>query len=132
MGQAMEEPCRWLAFVARFEPRESGRSKRGFHKGGVRRFGDPSWLSYQILDMTGRLPDYVVACVGGGSNAIGMFHPFVGDVDAGNVKLLGVEAGGKGMDALNSATLTKGTPGVLHGTKTYLLQVTRSAVDARM
>lgn len=73
--------------------------------------------------MTGKLPDYVVACVGGGSNAIGMFHPFVGDVDAGDVKLVGVEAGGKGMDALNSATLTMGSPGVLHGTRTYLLQV---------
>lgn len=77
----------------------------------------------QIVEMTGKLPDRVVACVGGGSNAIGMFHPFVGDVDAGDVKLVGVEAGGKGMDALNSATLTKGTPGVLHGTRTYLLQV---------
>lgn len=73
--------------------------------------------------MAGKLPDYVVACVGGGSNAIGMFHPFVGDVDAGDVKLVGVEAGGKGMDALNSATLTQGSPGVLHGTRTYLLQV---------
>ena len=77
----------------------------------------------QMLDMAGRLPDYVVACVGGGSNAIGMFHPFVGDVDNGDVKLVGVEAGGKGMDALNSATLTQGSPGVLHGTRTYLLQV---------
>eukprot|EP00904_Undaria_pinnatifida_P001388 jgi/Undpi1/1124/HiC_scaffold_10.g04586.m1 len=76
----------------------------------------------QMLDMAGRLPDYVVACVGGGSNAIGMFHPFVGDVDNGDVKLVGVEAGGKGMDALNSATLTQGSPGVLHGTRTYLLQ----------
>lgn len=73
--------------------------------------------------MTGRLPDHVVACVGGGSNAIGIFHPFVADVDAGDVKLMGVEAGGKGMDAINSATLTQGTPGVLHGTRTYLLQV---------
>lgn len=80
----------------------------------------------QIVDMAGKLPDYVVACVGGGSNAIGMFHPFVGDVDAGDVKLVGVEAGGKGMDALNSATLTQGSPGVLHGTRTYLLQVRRS------
>lgn len=77
----------------------------------------------QILDMAGKLPDHVVACVGGGSNAIGMFHPFVADVDAGDVKLVGVEAGGKGMDALNSATLTQGSPGVLHGTRTYLLQV---------
>lgn len=76
-----------------------------------------------MLNMAGKLPDHVVACVGGGSNAIGMFHPFVADVDSGDVKLLGVEAGGKGMDALNSATLTQGTPGVLHGTRTYLLQV---------
>ena len=76
-----------------------------------------------MLDMAGKLPDYVVACVGGGSNAIGMFHPFVADVDNGDVKLVGVEAGGKGMDALNSATLTQGSPGVLHGTRTYLLQV---------
>lgn len=76
-----------------------------------------------MMDMAGRLPDYVIACVGGGSNAIGMFHPFVADVDNGDVKLVGVEAGGKGMDSLNSATLTQGSPGVLHGTRTYLLQV---------
>lgn len=84
----------------------------------------------QILEMAGKLPDRVVACVGGGSNAIGMFHPFVGDVDAGDVKLVGVEAGGKGMDALNSATLTQGRPGVLHGTRTYLLQVQCYSVAA--
>jgi tryptophan synthase len=69
----------------------------------------------------GRLPDTVVACVGGGSNAIGMFHPFVNDK---SVKLVGVEAGGK--DGLDSdehcATLTCGVPGVLHGTRTFLLQ----------
>ncbi|KAG5180854.1 tryptophan synthase [Tribonema minus] len=76
----------------------------------------------QMLEKTGRLPDYVIACVGGGSNAIGMFHPFVKDVEEGSVKLIGVEAGGEGMDALNSATLTMGKPGVLHGTRTYLLQ----------
>ncbi|CAM9331807.1 unnamed protein product [Chrysoparadoxa australica] len=76
----------------------------------------------QILEKAGRLPDYVIACVGGGSNAIGMFHNFVPDAEAGTLKLIGVEAGGKGMDALNSATLTKGSPGVLHGTRTYLLQ----------
>lgn len=64
------------------------------------------------------LPDYVVACVGGGSNAIGIFHPFVGDQD---VKLVGVEADGNGAD-LHSATISKGKPGVLHGTMTYLLQ----------
>ena len=77
----------------------------------------------QMLEMAGKLPDYVVACVGGGSNAIGMFHPFLGDVHAGNVKLVGVEAGGKGMGDLNSASLTHGSPGVFHGTRTYLLQV---------
>ncbi|CAM9510696.1 unnamed protein product, partial [Phaeothamnion confervicola] len=76
----------------------------------------------QMLEQAGALPDYVVACVGGGSNAIGMFHPFLADVEAGAVKLVGVEAGGEGMDAMNSATLTMGRPGVLHGTRTYLLQ----------
>lgn len=76
----------------------------------------------QMLEKTGRLPDYVLACVGGGSNAIGMFHPFVKDVEEGTVKLVGVEAGGEGMSGLNSATLTMGKPGVLHGTRTYLLQ----------
>ena len=74
----------------------------------------------QIQEMTGRLPDAVVACVGGGSNAIGMFHAFVPDKD---VKLIGVEAGGDGVDTpRHSATLALGTPGVLHGTRTYLLQ----------
>lgn len=73
----------------------------------------------QYLERTGKLPDHVVACVGGGSNAIGMFHPFVDDA---NVKMVGVEAGGKGVGGLNSATLTLGRPGVLHGTRTYLLQ----------
>jgi len=69
----------------------------------------------------GRLPDTVVACVGGGSNAIGMFHAFVGDK---SVKLVGVEAGGAhGIEKPeHCATLTLGTPGVLHGTRTYLLQ----------
>ncbi|CAN0552042.1 unnamed protein product, partial [Laminaria digitata] len=80
------------------------------------------WPGAQILDMAGKLPDYVVACVGGGSNAIGMFHPFLKDVNNGDVKLVGVEAGGKGKNALNSATLTHGRPGVLHGTRTYILQ----------
>jgi tryptophan synthase len=68
----------------------------------------------------GKLPDALVACVGGGSNASGMFAPFVNDP---SVKLLGVEAGGDGIDtARHSATLTMGSPGVLHGVKTYLLQ----------
>lgn len=82
--------------------------------------------------MAGQLPEYVVACVGGGSNAIGMFHPFMQDVDDGKVKLVGVEAGGKGMTALNSATLTMGTPGVLHGTRTYLLQVILASCSTRV
>ena len=76
----------------------------------------------QMLSQVGRLPDCVVACVGGGSNAIGMFHPFVGDK---SVKIVGVEAGGDGVDTpRHSATLSHGTPGVLHGTRTYLLQDT--------
>jgi tryptophan synthase beta chain len=74
----------------------------------------------QILDAEGRLPDLVVACVGGGSNAIGMFHPFAGD---DSVRLLGVEAGGSGVaTGKHSATLVAGRPGVLHGALSYLLQ----------
>lgn len=74
----------------------------------------------QIQADAGRLPDVVVACVGGGSNAIGMFHPFIEDKE---VKLVGVEAGGDGVDTeRHSATLAAGKPGVLHGTRTYLLQ----------
>jgi tryptophan synthase beta chain len=74
----------------------------------------------QIIEKEGRLPDYAVACVGGGSNAIGMFYPFIGDTD---VKLVGVEAAGKGLDSgKHSATLSAGSPGVLHGTASYLLQ----------
>jgi tryptophan synthase beta subunit len=74
----------------------------------------------QSLKQMGRLPDVVMACVGGGSNAIGMFHPFTTDPE---VKLIGVEAGGEGEDtAHHCATLSAGRPGVLHGTKTYLLQ----------
>ena len=74
----------------------------------------------QMKELTGRLPDAVVACVGGGSNAVGMFHPFSEDP---SVKLLGVEAGGDGVEtAKHSATLTGGKPGVLHGVRTYVLQ----------
>ena len=74
----------------------------------------------QMLEKAGKLPDAVVACVGGGSNSIGMFHPFIEDK---TVRIVGVEAGGDGVDTeKHSATLTKGTPGVLHGTRTYLLQ----------
>jgi tryptophan synthase len=74
----------------------------------------------QMQELTGRLPDAVVACVGGGSNASGMFFPFAEDA---SVKLLGVEAGGDGVDtARHSATLSGGKPGVLHGVRTYILQ----------
>ena len=73
----------------------------------------------QVLEAAGHLPDYVVACVGGGSNAIGTFHPFVGDE---GVKLHGVEAGGEGIASKkHSATLTAGRTGVLHGSMSYLL-----------
>ena len=74
----------------------------------------------QALDAYGRLPDCVVACVGGGSNAIGMFHPFIADKE---VKLIGVEAAGRGLDTgKHAASLAEGRIGVLHGTKSYLLQ----------
>lgn len=74
----------------------------------------------QVLEQYGRLPDYVVACVGGGSNAIGIFHAFVGDE---RVRLVGVEPGGKGLESgQHGASLTMGRVGVLHGAKSYLLQ----------
>jgi tryptophan synthase beta chain len=74
----------------------------------------------QLLAEEGRLPDYVIACVGGGSNAIGMFHDFIDDE---GVKLIGVEAGGKGTDtSLHGATLVAGTKGMLHGNYTYIMQ----------
>jgi tryptophan synthase beta chain len=74
----------------------------------------------QMLAQVGRLPATVVACVGGGSNAMGIFHPFVEDAD---VELVGVEAAGEGLDTdRHSASLSKGTPGVLHGSRSYLLQ----------
>ncbi len=74
----------------------------------------------QILEAEGGLPDYVVACVGGGSNAIGAFHEFIGDE---SVKLVGVEAGGEGLGTgRHAASLSAGRPGVLHGAMSYLLQ----------
>jgi tryptophan synthase beta chain len=74
----------------------------------------------QLLETEKRLPDLVVACVGGGSNAIGMFHPFLDDRD---VEIHGVEAAGEGIDSHHhAATLSKGEPGVLHGARSYLLQ----------
>lgn len=74
----------------------------------------------QILEAAGRLPDYAIACVGGGSNAMGLFHPLVKDLA---VKLIGVEAGGLGLDTgKHGASLTAGSIGVLHGTKSHILQ----------
>lgn len=86
---------------------------RNFH----RVIGDET--KRQILEKEGRLPDYLVACVGGGSNALGMFYPFMDDDD---VKIIGVEAAGYGVDSgQTAATITKGTPGILHGSLSYLL-----------
>ncbi len=75
----------------------------------------------QMLAREGRLPDALVACIGGGSNAIGLFHPFLDDA---GVRIVGVEAGGHGLDVPDGhcASLTGGAPGVLHGNRTYLLQ----------
>ncbi|HXI99843.1 MAG TPA: tryptophan synthase subunit beta [Micropepsaceae bacterium] len=74
----------------------------------------------QMMEAEGRLPDLLVACVGGGSNAIGLFHPFLDDPD---VVIHGVEAAGEGVETEHhAATLSKGTPGVLHGARSYLLQ----------
>ncbi len=73
----------------------------------------------QMQARIGRLPDLLVAAIGGGSNAIGLFHPFLDDPD---VKMLGVEAAGHGLDKQHAASLAGGSPGILHGNKTYLLQ----------
>ena len=73
----------------------------------------------QMLGRIGRLPDLLVAAIGGGSNAIGLFHPFLDDPD---VRMLGVEAAGHGLDKQHAASLAGGFPGILHGNKTYLLQ----------
>ena len=72
----------------------------------------------QMRAATGRLPDVAIACVGGGSNAIGLFHPLLDDP----VRLIGVEAAGEGLERRHAATLSGGSPGVLHGTRTYVLQ----------
>ncbi|MHA6719292.1 tryptophan synthase subunit beta [Sphingomonas sp. RS6] len=73
----------------------------------------------QMLARTGKLPDLLVAAIGGGSNAIGLFHPFLDDAE---VKMLGVEAAGEGLDKRHAASLAGGAPGILHGNRTYLLQ----------
>ena len=72
----------------------------------------------QLQEKIGKLPDVAIACVGGGSNAIGLFHPLID----GPVRLIGVEAAGEGLDARHAATLSAGSPGVLHGTRSYVLQ----------
>ena len=82
----------------------------------------------QILTMYHRLPDYLVACVGGGSNSIGLFHPFFNERQ---VKFIGVEAAGQGLDTnQHSASLTAGKTGVLHGTKSYLLEDRNGQIQA--
>jgi tryptophan synthase beta chain len=74
----------------------------------------------QLMEAEGKLPDMVIAAVGGGSNAIGIFHPFLDDA---SVKIVGVEAGGRGLEGVeHCASITAGSPGVLHGNRTYLLQ----------
>ena len=82
----------------------------------------------QIQRCEGRLPSAVVACVGGGSNAMGIFYPFINDKD---VRLIGVEAGGRGQGkGDHAATLNKGEPGILHGSKNYLLQTKEGQIDS--
>jgi len=77
----------------------------------------------QMPEMTGRQPDAVIACVGGGSNAIGIFYPYIEKDEHKDVRLIGVEAAGQGVESgRHAATLTAGSPGVLHGNRTYLLQ----------
>ncbi|NNU15835.1 tryptophan synthase subunit beta [Parvularcula sp. ZS-1/3] len=81
----------------------------------------------QMMKAEGRLPDVAMACIGGGSNAIGLFHPFLDDKE---VRLIGVEAAGKGLQTTeHAASLTGGKPGVLHGNKTYLLQDEHGQID---
>ena len=80
----------------------------------------------QILSREGRLPDMLVAAIGGGSNALGLFHPFLDDAD---VKMLGVEAAGHGLQKQHAASLAGGRPGILHGNKTYLLQDEDGQID---
>jgi len=79
-----------------------------------------------MMQMTGRLPDKLVACVGGGSNAIGLFHPFIDDAEVG---IVGVEAAGSGLDSgMHAAPLCAGKPGVLHGNRTYLMEDTNGQI----
>jgi tryptophan synthase beta chain len=84
-------------------------------------------VKHESLARLGKLPDTIVACIGGGSNAIGIFHPFLEDK---SVKLIGVEASGHGLDTrAHAASLTKGSPGVLHGCRSYLLQTADGQIN---
>src|SRR5262249_46747335 len=81
----------------------------------------------QMIEREGRIPDSLVACIGGGSNAMGLFHPFLDDR---NVQIYAVEAAGEGLDtARHAASLAKGVPGVLHGNRTFLLQNEDGQID---
>lgn len=80
----------------------------------------------QMLEREGRLPDLLIAAIGGGSNAIGLFHPFLDDA---SVDMLGIEAAGHGLDKQHAASLAGGSPGILHGNKTYLLQDADGQID---
>jgi tryptophan synthase beta chain len=80
----------------------------------------------QVMKKEGRLPDYLIACVGGGSNAMGLFYPFIQDQE---INLIGAEAAGEGIDKRHAATITKGTVGVLHGMKSYFLQDKDGQID---
>ena len=81
------------------------------------------------MEHEGKLPDAVLACIGGGSNAMGIFHEFINDE---NVRLIGVEAAGHGVETgLHAASLTGGTPGILHGNRTYLLQDEHGQIKRR-
>src|SRR5699024_4745762 len=81
----------------------------------------------QLKEAEGRLPDYMLACVGGGSNAIGFFYPFI---EEESIRMIGLEAAGLGADTdKTAATLTKGTPGVLHGSLSYLLQSSEGQIQ---
>jgi tryptophan synthase beta chain len=80
----------------------------------------------QLLEAEGRLPDSLVACIGGGSNAMGLFHPFL---DERSIEIYGVEAAGHGLDSKHAASIAGGRPGVLHGNRTYLLMNDDGQID---
>jgi tryptophan synthase beta chain len=80
----------------------------------------------QIMEAEGRLPDSLIACIGGGSNAMGLFHPFLDDA---GVAIYGVEAAGHGLSKLHAASIAGGKPGVLHGNRTYLLMDTDGQIQ---